>query len=117
MYIISLHHKLSNLGGYNIGGINATGQVPEMGGHFALIDQDTPSTAQRIKTFTDGSMYDLVFSDEFNQDGRTFYPVSRYNSEAKLYPTHAQIIRAMTLIGRPLIYIIGWHLLFVTGVS
>ncbi|KAF8331869.1 beta-glucan synthesis-associated [Cantharellus anzutake] len=73
-YFISLSHKPGKLGGYNIGGINASGQVPEIGGHFALIDPDTPSDAQRIKAFTDGSMYDLVFSDEFNQDGRTFYP-------------------------------------------
>ena len=31
-------------GGYNIGGINATGQIASFG-HFALIDPDTPQSA------------------------------------------------------------------------
>jgi beta-glucan synthesis-associated protein KRE6 len=38
-----------------------------------LIDNDTPQSA-RIRTGFDGLEYDLVFSDEFNVDGRTFYP-------------------------------------------
>jgi hypothetical protein len=62
----------SNTAGYNLGGINATGQYPVITGVPKLIDSDTPSTA-----FThqgeDGKTWNLVFSDEFNQDGRTFY--------------------------------------------
>lgn len=38
-----------------------------------LIDEDTPESA-KTHTSHDGSTWDLVFSDEFNVDGRTFYP-------------------------------------------
>ncbi|OLL26788.1 putative beta-glucan synthesis-associated protein [Neolecta irregularis DAH-3] len=38
-----------------------------------LVDPDTPTSAW-TKTAHDGSKYKLVFSDEFNQNGRTFYP-------------------------------------------
>jgi beta-glucanase (GH16 family) len=38
-----------------------------------LIDQDTPQDV-RTRTGFDGHQYNLVFSDEFNVDGRTFYP-------------------------------------------
>ncbi|EIW78296.1 glycoside hydrolase family 16 protein [Coniophora puteana RWD-64-598 SS2] len=67
-------HPRSNNGGSNIGGINASGQVPKMFGDFALIDADTPSSAYTYKSFNDGSEWQLVFSDEFEQDGRTFWP-------------------------------------------
>lgn len=59
--------------GYNIGGINATGQIPEFRDMPQLIDPDTPQDA-RTRTGHDGFKYELVFSDEFNKDGRTFYP-------------------------------------------
>ncbi|OZJ03628.1 hypothetical protein BZG36_03728 [Bifiguratus adelaidae] len=39
------------------------------------IDPDTPASAHQ-KLASDGTYWDLVFSDEFNQDGRTFYPGS-----------------------------------------
>ena len=38
-----------------------------------LIDNDTPEDA-KTRTGWDGEEYDLVFSDEFNTDGRSFYP-------------------------------------------
>lgn len=38
-----------------------------------LIDADTPDSA-KTRTGFDGQDYELVFSDEFNVDGRTFYP-------------------------------------------
>ncbi|KAF2865346.1 beta-glucan synthesis-associated protein SKN1 [Massariosphaeria phaeospora] len=38
-----------------------------------LIDPDTPKSAMTRKAH-DGSTQVLVFSDEFNEDGRTFYP-------------------------------------------
>jgi hypothetical protein len=38
-----------------------------------LIDPDTPEHAKTRKSAFDGSTLNLVFSDEFNQDGRTFY--------------------------------------------
>jgi beta-glucanase (GH16 family) len=62
-------------GGYNLGGANATGQVAALppGMRSDLIDADTPSTAY-TRTGFDGNTYDLVFSDEFEVDGRSFYP-------------------------------------------
>jgi hypothetical protein len=59
--------------GFNIGGINGSGQVPKLTGFPKLIDDDTPESAY-THTTTDGRKYNLVFSDEFNRDGRTFYP-------------------------------------------
>lgn len=38
-----------------------------------LIDPETPDDAKSRQGF-DGQQYELVFSDEFNTDGRTFYP-------------------------------------------
>ncbi|CAA7260065.1 unnamed protein product [Cyclocybe aegerita] len=60
--------------GYNAGGINSTGQVPSIPGNFGLIDLDTPKEAYTKYSLRDGSEMLLVFSDEFNIDGRTFYP-------------------------------------------
>jgi hypothetical protein len=59
--------------GYNIGGINGTGQIPDLPNLPSLIDLDTDKSVY-TRTGTDGKTYDLVFSDEFNIDGRTFYP-------------------------------------------
>lgn len=41
---------------------------------FGLIDQDTPENKYNVIAAT-GEEWDLVFSDEFNEPGRTFYPV------------------------------------------
>ncbi|KAK7460820.1 hypothetical protein VKT23_008749 [Stygiomarasmius scandens] len=41
----------------------------------SLIDADTPNTPDvRMRTGFDGEEYELVFSDEFEKEGRTFYP-------------------------------------------
>ncbi|KAF8634470.1 hypothetical protein AX15_000911 [Amanita polypyramis BW_CC] len=65
----------STLGGFNLGGINATGQVPKIPGNWGLIDLDTPQDAYtRSSYYNSGNDMQLVFSDEFNTDGRTFYP-------------------------------------------
>ena len=45
-----------------------------MTGNFGLIDNDTPDDVKTKTGYTYGETYELVFSDEFNQDGRTFYP-------------------------------------------
>lgn len=43
--------------------------------HFAVIDPDTPPSAYSKPSWNDPSTsMELVFSDEFNVDGRTFYP-------------------------------------------
>jgi hypothetical protein len=59
--------------GFNLGGINGSGQVPDLPHMPKLIDDETPMDA-RTRTGADGKSYNLVFSDEFNQDGRTFWP-------------------------------------------
>jgi beta-glucan synthesis-associated protein KRE6 len=69
-----LTQQLSTNGGFNLGGTNATGQVPSMPGNWGMIDVETPQDAYTYKAFLDGSEMQLVFSDEFNTDGRTFYP-------------------------------------------
>lgn len=64
---------MSSNGGFNLGGINGTGQVPSIG-NWGLIDQDTPADAYTKISYESGEEMQLVFSDEFNTDGRTFYP-------------------------------------------
>ncbi|KAJ2924084.1 hypothetical protein H1R20_g13016, partial [Candolleomyces eurysporus] len=67
--------KLTTQGGFNLGGINATGQIAKFPGNFGLIDEDTPREAYTRKSYMpDTEDLVLVFSDEFNRDGRTFYP-------------------------------------------
>ena len=89
---------LSRLGAFNLGGVNASGQVrlqhlvhlsavrlfflirsmniqvPDIPGHRGLIDVDTPQEAYTKTGWRNGETLELVFSDEFNVDGRTFYP-------------------------------------------
>jgi beta-glucanase (GH16 family) len=60
-------------GGYNLGGINATGQLFQTS--FSLIDKDTPQAAYTKASPVDGKTMNLVFSDEFEVEGRSFYPV------------------------------------------
>ncbi|KAA1084566.1 hypothetical protein PGT21_030862 [Puccinia graminis f. sp. tritici] len=54
----------NNLGGYM--------RAPTIPGFRELIDPDTPREA-RSRVGADGEEYELVFSDEFNVDGRTFW--------------------------------------------
>lgn len=53
--------------------INSTGQQAVLFQMPELVDSDTPDAA-KTRTGFDGQPYTLVFSDEFNRDGRTFYP-------------------------------------------
>ena len=58
-----------------MGHVNASGQVPDIPNLPSLIDMDTPAEIRNsIRTGFNGRDYQLVFSDEFNTDGRTFYP-------------------------------------------
>jgi hypothetical protein len=59
--------------GFGIGGINATGQIPSLPGMPTLVDGATPELFHK-RVGTDGEDYILVFSDEFEVDGRSFYP-------------------------------------------
>ncbi|GAA5974160.1 hypothetical protein JCM11641_003473 [Rhodosporidiobolus odoratus] len=52
---------------------NSTGQMPRIPNLPSLIDPDTPQEVYS-RTGFDGQKYELVFSDEFNTDGRTFWP-------------------------------------------
>ncbi|KZP15522.1 glycoside hydrolase family 16 protein [Athelia psychrophila] len=70
--IITYVKKLQAGGGLST--VNATGQVPSMAGNWGLIDRDTPQDAYTQASYADGEEWDLVFSDEFNTDGRSFYP-------------------------------------------
>ncbi|KAH7887543.1 glycoside hydrolase family 16 protein [Phlebopus sp. FC_14] len=67
-------NKLGNNGGFNLGGINASGQIPQIPGNWALIDIDTPKDAFTKPSWNGGPDMELVFSDEFNVPGRTFWP-------------------------------------------
>ncbi|KAI0801193.1 glycoside hydrolase family 16 protein [Fomes fomentarius] len=66
--------KPSTMGGFNFGGINASGQVPDIPGNWGLVDKDTPPEVRTKVDYINGKTYQLIFSDEFNVDGRTFYP-------------------------------------------
>ncbi|SPO25035.1 probable KRE6 - glucan synthase subunit [Ustilago trichophora] len=67
--------KASTKGGFNLGGINATGQVADLKVGRSLVDPDTPVSVRTRRTLDGtGRKMNLVFSDEFNQDGRSFYP-------------------------------------------
>ncbi|GAA6038149.1 hypothetical protein JCM8097_005760 [Rhodosporidiobolus ruineniae] len=59
--------------GFGLGGANGSGQVPLIPNLPTLIDKDTPHDVYQI-TGHDGDKLNLVFSDEFNVDGRTFWP-------------------------------------------
>lgn len=71
--IISFYHStpLVTLGS-NFGGSNGTGQIPYLPNIPTLIDNDTDKKYY-TKVASDGSTWNLVFSDEFNTDGRTFW--------------------------------------------
>lgn len=72
--IIADHNRtVLQIPGFNLGGINGSGQVPSFQNFPSLVDPETPEVAKTIKG-PDGDSYSLVFSDEFNTDGRTFYP-------------------------------------------
>ena len=45
-----------------------------MPGNWGLVDVETPQSAYTKKGYTNGDSMQLVFSDEFNTEGRTFYP-------------------------------------------
>lgn len=45
-----------------------------MTNNYGLIDVDTPTSAHTYTSFADSSQWQLVFSDEFEVEGRTFWP-------------------------------------------
>src|SRR5258708_1454346 len=49
-------------------------KIPTMTNNYELIDVDTPSSAHTYTSFADSSQWQLVFSDEFEVENRTFWP-------------------------------------------
>jgi beta-glucan synthesis-associated protein KRE6 len=49
-------------------------QVASMPGNWGLIDLDTPREVYSKQDYLNNKNWQLVFSDEFNVDGRSFYP-------------------------------------------
>lgn len=68
----TLHRSGGDLGAFGLGGTNASGQVPSMLGLPSLIDPDTPQSARTRMSLDGTKRMNLVFSDEFNKDGRSF---------------------------------------------
>jgi len=67
--------KQNNQGGFGLGGINSTGQIPEFINNYGLIDRETPDDVRTKRSYENpDEELILVFSDEFNTDNRTFYP-------------------------------------------
>lgn len=67
--------EYTSAGSSNLGGTNSSGQLPDLSelGLPSMIDPETPQDV-RTRVGYDGKNYQLVFSDEFNTDGRTFWP-------------------------------------------
>ena len=53
--------------------VNGTGQINKFPNFPSLVDDATPTDA-RTRVGADGMSYHIVFSDEFEREGRTFYP-------------------------------------------
>ncbi|CEH17024.1 BETA-GLUCAN SYNTHESIS-ASSOCIATED PROTEIN KRE6-RELATED [Ceraceosorus bombacis] len=67
-----LGKKDSTKGGFNLGGTNGTGQVGITPAIRSIVDTDTPEAAHKWKGYLGN--YHIVFSDEFELPGRTFWP-------------------------------------------
>lgn len=79
-----------------------------MQGSFGLIDPDTPEDAMTRTSYIDGSTMELVFSDEFNTDGRSFYPGGQFLPISRpLFHYSRRAMMQTTLIGKLLIYTTG----------
>ena len=66
-----------------------------MAGNWGLIDPDTPRSAYTKQSYADPTTeLQLIFSDEFNVDGRSFYPgddpyweaIDLHYWQVRLYP-------------------------------
>ena len=69
--IDAIRRNPSDKSGFN--SANGTGQITKFPNFPELVDDSTPTDAYN-RVGSDGSQYTIVFSDEFNHDGRTFYP-------------------------------------------
>jgi len=73
-----LAKKPTTQGGFSIGGINATGQIPSIHSGWGLTWIDVNTLKEVLTKASDytnpGDQQELVFSDKFNTEDRTFYP-------------------------------------------
>lgn len=75
--VVAYYSRLgdSKKGGYNLGGVNASGQIAFIPGmRSSLIDIDTPRDAYTTQSPDGTRTMKLVFSDEFNTEHRSFFP-------------------------------------------
>lgn len=67
-----------------------------------LIDTDTPEAAKKIADKRDGKDWTLVFSDEFETDGRSFYPGDEpVSSVTPTASSHMRLQHYMHSTGKP----------------
>lgn len=71
---LSTHHPSPFFALASSSGANGTGQIPDIPNLSQLIDVDTPSSAQTFTSQISGDSFHIVFSDEFEVEGRTFWP-------------------------------------------
>jgi beta-glucanase (GH16 family) len=64
----------SKVGAFGLGGTNGTGQVAVIPSSLRLVDPETPQANTKWKSPYNNDNYHIVFSDEFNTPGRTFWP-------------------------------------------
>lgn len=90
----------STNGAYNLGGINATGQIPDIPNMPHMIDPETPREVYTRTGFDGNSDWNLVYSDEFNTDGRTFYEGDDpYWQGESMFPQSFRSHRRQGLVG------------------
>lgn len=73
IYALKQLQQSNDFGRFNLGGTNGTGQVPDISRLLNLVDPDTPRESRSWTSHT-GERFNLVFSDEFEEEGRTFWP-------------------------------------------
>lgn len=74
-HVFTSRHDHRWMGGSGPGGTNGSGQISSIPGvRTSLIDPDTPKSAYTRESGNGRGTMNLVFSDEFNTPGRTFYP-------------------------------------------
>jgi beta-glucanase (GH16 family) len=69
--VVAITRNPRDKAGFNA--VNGTGQINKFPNFPSVVDDDTPADAM-TRVGSDGNTYNIVFSDEFNNDGRTFYP-------------------------------------------
>lgn len=101
---------LSTLGGFNIGGINASGQIPSMPGNYGLIDKDTPQDA-----YTKVIRLDFIPHDDTNsinsRAGSTARSLNLFSPTSSTRMVGASIL-ATTPIGKLVICTTGRQMIW-----